>query len=200
MSGPPRLLTASQTVGPFFHDCLLRADARRSILAAPGTPGQRIRITGSVIDGEGRGVPDAMVEIWQADSRGRYRGHGPVDQEDGDPMFLGFGRTGTNEQGVYGFDTIKPGPVAFDAGRAQAPHVSVAVFGRGLLNHLFTRIYFADEPSTGADPLLALVPPARRQTLIAACDPRPDPPVYRFDIVLQGERETVFFDFGAAGR
>jgi protocatechuate 3,4-dioxygenase alpha subunit len=186
--------TSSQTVGPFFHDCLLRADAQRTLLASESRLGQPIVVAGRVLDGEGQPVPDAMLEIWQADAYGRYQ-H-PADTRDLplDPQFLGFGRGGTDAEGRYCFLTVKPGAVPFDATRLQAPHLCLAVFGRGLLNHLYTRLYFADEPATDTDPVLAYVPAERRVTLIALPEPEGERTLYRFDIVLQGPGETVFFN------
>jgi protocatechuate 3,4-dioxygenase alpha subunit len=198
---PGAYLTAAQTVGPFFHDALLRADAHIPTLVTAATVGERIRIVGRVLDGDGAGVPDAMIEIWQANSVGRYC-H-PADTRDLplDPAFTGYGRTGTDAVGSFWFATIRPGPVPYDATRMQAPHICVAVFGRGLLNHLYTRIYFADDPAAIGDPVLLLVPPARRGTLLAARAPSDEATVYRFDIVLQGEGETAFFNFiDASGR
>lgn len=188
-------LTCSQTVGPFFHPCLLRAGAQRNILVNENTAGERIRLEGRVVDGQGAGVSDAMVELWQANAYGRY--HHPRDQRDLplDPTFSGFGRTGTDADGAFWFETIKPGVVPFDATTMQAPHICVAVFGRGLLNHLFTRIYFADDARNVTDPILELVPHARRATLLAARDAENGRAIYRFDIVLQGQAETVFFNF-----
>jgi protocatechuate 3,4-dioxygenase alpha subunit len=190
-------LTGSQTVGPFFHDCLLRADAQCAVLAAPEMRGAHIRIAGRVLDGDGAAVPDAMIEIWQANSHGRY--NHPSDTRDLplDPDFTGYGRTGTDADGAYWFETIKPGRVPFDVGTEnipslQAPHICVAVFARGLLNHLFTRLYFADEPSNADDPVLQRVPAERRATLVA--QPSSDRAEYRFDIVLQGAGETAFFN------
>lgn len=187
-------LTSSQTVGPFFHDCLLRDDARRNVLAGPDTAGAHIQIVGTVYDGDRQPIPDALIEIWQANAHGRY--NHPADARDLplDPGFIGFGRSGTDADGRYWFETIVPGRVPFDTRRMQAPHICVAVFGRGLLNHLYTRLYFADEPATADDPLLALVPAERRATLLAAREQDADTAVYRFDIVLQGEGETVFFN------
>jgi protocatechuate 3,4-dioxygenase alpha subunit len=185
------VLSASQTIGPFFHNGMLR-DARRHTLIAPETEGQRIRLEGYVYDGDGQGVPDAMIEIWQANHHGRYR-H-PADQRAAplDPAFSGFGRCGSDASGFYWFETIKPGRVPFDDRRMQAPHICVAVFARGLLNHLMTRIYFADEPANVEDPILGYVPTERQGTLMAR---RPGgDTVYRFDIVLQGAGETVFFN------
>jgi protocatechuate 3,4-dioxygenase alpha subunit len=188
-------LTSSQTVGPFFGPALVRADATQQVLTGPSTEGQRIRIEGCVYDGGGAPVPDALVEIWQANAFGRY--NHPNDQSDAplDPEFTGFGRAGADDNGCYWFETILPGPVAFDRERMQAPHIAVAVFARGLLNHLYTRIYFADEPANANDPILQLVPAERRRTLIAARTDASDAIVYRFDIILQGSGETVFFDY-----
>jgi len=194
-------LTSSQTVGPFFEPALLREDARRNVLIRPETAGERIRIEGRVLDGEGTPVPDAMVEIWQANAHGRY--HHPADQGSAplDLSFTGFGRAGTAEDGSYWFETIKPGSVAFDGERLQAPHICVTVFSRGLLNHLVTRMYFEDEPTNALDPVLQCVPKDRRATLLASHAPSINrgatggaAVVYRFDIVLQGAGETAFFN------
>jgi protocatechuate 3,4-dioxygenase, alpha subunit len=187
-------LTSSQTVGPFFHPALLREDCRRHVLVQPETAGERIRIEGVVYDGEGAVVPDALVEIWQANSQGRY--NHPLDQRDMplDADFTGFGRAGTDEAGRYWFETVKPGAVPFDEVHFQAPHACVTVFARGLLNHLVTRLYFADEPANADDPVLNLVPVDRRSTLLARQEEGAGGVVYRFDIVLQGEGETAFFN------
>jgi protocatechuate 3,4-dioxygenase alpha subunit len=191
-------LTASQTVGPFFSPALLRADAVRHALIQPETVGERIRIEGRVLDGDGVPVPDAMVEIWQANAHGRY--NHPADQGPAplDPAFLGFGRSGTDEDGGYWFETIRPGPVPFNQTQMQAPHVCVTVFARGLLNHAVTRLYFGDEPANATDPVLLRVPAERRPTLLArrVTDTTPDEKgaVYRFDIILQGANETAFFN------
>jgi protocatechuate 3,4-dioxygenase alpha subunit len=193
-SRPTRGITPSQTVGPFFLDCLLREDARRNVLVQAETSGEHIRIEGHVLDGAGAPVPDAMIEIWQANAAGRYahqadsRAAAPLD-----PSFAGFGRSGTDETGMYWFETIKPGPVPFDSQTMQAPHICVFVSARGLLNHLATRLYFADEPSNATDPVLQLAPAERRRTLLARRDAAEAVPVYRFEIVLQGAGETVFF-------
>ncbi|HWQ14778.1 MAG TPA: protocatechuate 3,4-dioxygenase subunit alpha [Roseiflexaceae bacterium] len=194
MRSTPYPPSASQTVGPFFHDCLLREDASINVLTTPETAGERIRVEGRVLDGAGAGVPDALVEIWQANSYGRYR-H-PADTRDLplDPAFTGFGRSGTDAAGRFWFETVRPGPVPFDGVTMQAPHICVAVFGRGLLNHLYTRLYFADEPANAADPILLRVPAGRRATLLAAREERDGRALYRFDIVLQGAGETVFFN------
>jgi protocatechuate 3,4-dioxygenase, alpha subunit len=187
-------LTASQTVGPFFAPALLREDARRNVLTQPETLGERIRIEGRVLDGDGAAVPDAMIEIWQANAHGRYNHPTDAGPAPLDPSFLGFGRSGTAEDGSYWFETVKPGPVPFDGERKQAPHICVTVFSRGLLNHLVTRLYFEDEPANAGDPVLQCVPGDRRATLLARREPGGEMVVYRFDIVLQGTGETAFFN------
>ena len=194
MSAPTLGLTTSQTIGPFFEDALLREDALRNVLAGPDTEGGRIRIEGRVIDGDGAPTPDAMVEIWQANAHGRY--HHPADGRAVplDPSFTGFGRSGTDEDGRFWFETVRPGRVPFEGDTWQAPHIVVTVFARGLLNHLVTRLYFADDPANDADPVLRRVPEDRRSTLLARAVSENGKVVYRFDIILQGEAETVFFD------
>jgi protocatechuate 3,4-dioxygenase alpha subunit len=172
--------SGSQTVGPFFNFGLT-TDRELGILAREGTEGERVKLEFRVLDGDGAPAPgDAMIELWQADARGRYT--------EADPHFRGFGRLATDRDGVCVFDTIKPGRV----GR-QAPHINVTVFARGLLKHLHTRVYFGGEPSNAGDAALALVPPDRRETLLA--QPIADRPgAWRMEIRLQGEGETVFFD------
>ena len=186
-------LTSSQTVGPFFSPALLREDARRNVLTHQETVGKRIRIEGRVLDADGVPVPDAMIEIWQANAHGRY--NHPTEQGTAalDTSFTGFGRSGTDENGVYWFETVKPGPVPFHETQLQAPHINVTIFARGLLNHLVTRIYFADEPANPGDPVLQYVPKDRVATLLAVPE-QSEPTIYRYDIVLQGENETVFFN------
>jgi protocatechuate 3,4-dioxygenase alpha subunit len=192
-------LTASQTVGPFFHDCLMRRDAACDVLVSDSTEGKRIRVEGRVLDGDRAGVPDAVLEIWQANRHGRY--NHPSDERDLplDPAFTGYGRIATQSDGQFCFTTIKPGAVPFDRRRLQAPHISVAVLGRGLLNHLYTRLYFDDEPLTASDPILQRIPTERRTTLIArrAEGASGREVVYKLDIVLQGANETVFFDIAS---
>ena len=167
------------------------------MLAQPETIGQRIRIEGRVLDGDGVGVPDALVELWQANGNGRYR-H-PADRREEEALdagFIGFGRAGTDADGAYWFETIKPGAVRFGRNeeRMQAPHICVMVLARGLLNHLATRLYFADEPATARDPILRRVPTERRATLIAQPTTADGQTLYRWDIILQGAGETVFFN------
>jgi protocatechuate 3,4-dioxygenase, alpha subunit len=187
-------LTSSQTVGPFFAPALLREDARRNVLIQPETIGKHIRIEGYVLDGDGLPVPDAMVEIWQANAHGRYNHPTDLGPAPLDASFLGFGRSGTAEDGSYWFETIKPGSVPFDRERMQAPHICVTVFSRGLLNHVVTRLYFEDEPANSSDPVLLCVPPERRATLLARRESVGAVELYRFDIILQGARETAFFN------
>jgi protocatechuate 3,4-dioxygenase alpha subunit len=186
-----REVTPPQTVGPFFHGSLLGQE--RSAIASEGTDGDRVRIRGRILDGGGKPVDDAMVEIWQANAHGRYR-H-PADGRDVplDETFIGFGRAGTVE-GEFVFRTIRPGAVPSPDGGWQASHLNVLVFARGLLDRLATRIYFEDDPAIEADDVLRSVPEDRRGTLLARRDPQGGPGDYRFDVVLQGERETVFFD------
>ena len=188
-------LSPSQTIGPFFEPALLREDARRNVLVGPRTAGERIRIEGRVLDGEGAPVPDALVELWQANSHGHY--HHPADRRDLplDPDFTGFGRSGTDDDGRFSFATVKPGPVPAVAGGWQAPHLCLTIFARGLLDHLHTRLYFADEPANLDDPVLGRVPAVRRATLVAMRDTSDDGAIYRMNIILQGEGETVFLRF-----
>jgi protocatechuate 3,4-dioxygenase alpha subunit len=184
--------TPSQTVGPFFHLGLTRGDVRPP-LAVPSARGEHIRLVIRVLDGEGAGVPDAMVEIWQADANGKY--DHPNDQQEKipDPAFFGFGRLPTDANGAVTFETVWPGRVPGIGGAPQAPHINVHIFSRGILRHSSTRIYFANDPANADDATLRLVPAGRRQTLMACrddCEPR----TWRIDLRLCGEGETVFFD------
>ena len=190
--------TPSNTVGPFFHLGMDRpewSDLTRD--NPPGSlGGEKIAIEGRVLDGDAAPVPDAVIEVWQANAAGRYN-HPDDHQEDKplDPHFRGFGRAATDAEGRFRLVTVKPGPVPGRGNALQAPHINVALFARGLLKHLWTRIYFADEPANAADPLLsAIEDAAARGTLLAHRAAAGDPPVYRFDIVLQGANETVFLD------
>ena len=173
------LQTPSQTVGPFFHFSL----HNQNTLTNGQTRGEHIRLLGTVFDGDGEEVPDAIIEIWQADSNGRFNHPHDIEHEQADKNFLGFGRSDTTQNGTYWFDTIMPG-----TRDSQTPHINVRVFSRGLLIHLVTRIYFSDDAN---DAVLNSLDSSRRQTLIATTD---DATTYRFDIHLQGELETVFFD------
>lgn len=199
--------TASQTAGPYVHIGLIPAQAGFDIfqnnfhnqLAGADSQGERIRIEGYVIDGTGAPIRDALLEIWQANAAGRY--NHPEDKASPDapldPNFRGWGRTGTDfRTALYHFDTIKPGPVPMRDGRIMAPHVNVWIAARGINIGLQTRMYFADESAANAaDPLLRLIEQdSRRQTLIAPREGRDGTIVYRFDIRLQGDRETVFLD------
>ena len=187
-------LTSSQTVGPFFAPALLREDAIRNVLTQPETAGERIRIEGRVLDGDGEPVPDAMVEIWQANAHGRYNHSADQGPAQLDATFLGFGRSGTAENGSYWFETIKPGCVTFCHEQFQAPHICVTVFARGLLNHLETRLYFEDEQTNAEDPILQCVPDERRSTLLPRRETVEGAIVNPFDIVLQGAGETASFN------
>ena len=173
--------TTSQTVGPYLHiglTWLIIED-----LASARVAGERVSVEGRVIDGDGKPVNDAAVEIWQADSRGRY----------GTKSFRGFGRSATDANGVFRFRTIKPGSVPGPGGVVQAPHIGVNVFMRGQLKQLVSRIYFPGEPSNAKDPVLSLVPAERRATLIAK-EAAGKPGTLGWNVILQGRDETVFFD------
>lgn len=205
--------TPWQTVGPFFHYGLpwkggadlvgkSHMGARTDLfgeehyvlnLSSPtGTPaGDVIEIAGQVFDAKGVPILDAMIEIWQANAAGRYASVGdgreavPID-----PHFVGFGRASVDPDGIYRFRTIRPGRVPGPGNTLQAPHLAVSVFGRGILKRLVTRLYFADGEGNDDDPVLSVVPAERRETLIAH---QGDDGVWRFDIRLQGDAETVFF-------
>jgi len=188
-----RRQTPSQTVGPFFGVGLARASQSQSVMVNELTEGERIRVEGTVFDGAGASIEDALVEIWQANAHGRYRhdldpGPAPLD-----PNFFGFGRCPTDANGVFHFETVKPGAIHAGDGRRHAPHLSVTVFARGMLVHAFTRMYF-DGDALDADPALALVDRDRRGTLVGVRTEQGGRVVYRWNIHLQGDRETVFFD------
>jgi protocatechuate 3,4-dioxygenase alpha subunit len=187
--------TPSQTVGPYFT---LRLYQKGDEIVVPeGYAGERIVVEGKVYDGDRNHIEDALLEIWQANAAGRYRHPDDTRDIDLDDGFTGFGRTVSDfETGEYRFETVKPGLVPDAEGAFQAPHISLMVQGRGMLNPVFTRIYFSDEEEANQDDLtLRRVPAARRDTLIAQLLGEGAVKVYRFDIRFQGEDETVFFDF-----
>jgi protocatechuate 3,4-dioxygenase, alpha subunit len=186
-------LTPSQTVGPFFHFCLTHEQCCVRSIAGPQARGERVLLTVRVLDGNGEAVPDAIIEIWQANSEGKYNHPDDTQAKAIESGFLGFGRMGTEENGSCEFETIRPGRVPGAGNIAQAPHLNVAVFGRGMLKQLYTRIYFAGDAANQEDPVLSLVPADRRATLMAYPDAT-RPGGWRFDVKLQGEGETVFFD------
>lgn len=196
MSEPdlPLVASASQTIGPFFHVGPGASD-RCGVVAGPGVPGERIRLRIRVLDGDGAPVDDAMVELRQADAEGAYA-LPPARPEDPPPAFAGFGRLSTSRDGDCCFETIRPGAHAGAPEAAGAAHVTVCLFMRGLLRHLYTRVYFAGDPALDRDPILSLVPADRRPTLLAHCadDGAADGVTWDFVVRLQGERETVFFD------
>lgn len=183
--------TPGQTVGPFFALGLDRPEWND--LTRDNPQGKRIVIEGRVLDGDGVPVPDALIEIWQANAAGRYD-HSADRQADKqlDPNFRGYGRVATDAQGRFAIKTVKPGPVPGRGNALQAPHINVAFFARGLLRQLHTRIYFSDESANASDPLLsAIEDEGIRRTLIAR---RGDAGSYLFDFVLQGKDETAFLD------
>jgi protocatechuate 3,4-dioxygenase alpha subunit len=182
-------LTPFQTVGPFFDFGLVIPNGE--VVAEPAAAGLHITIEGVVRDAAGNPLPDALIEVWQADASGKYRNPAERHNTSTDPAFDGFGRVATDDGGKFLFKTVMPGRVPGPDGRLQAPHVAVGVLARGIQTRLITRIYFEGQPSNGEDAVLSLVPAARRGTLLAK---RVDATRYRFDIVLQGAGETVFFD------
>jgi protocatechuate 3,4-dioxygenase alpha subunit len=200
-------ITPSQTVGPFFaygltpkgrcewdpNGSYAWKNSVESNLVTPDASGTRIRVEGIVFDGDNAAINDCMIEIWQADSQGRYanpRVAGALPNS----QFKGFGRSATDKAGLFVFDTIKPGAVPGPGGKPQAPHIVVCIFSRGMIRQVYTRLYFEDEAANATDPILNLVPADRRGTLIAHKVPGTDPMTYRFNIRVQGGDETVFFD------
>jgi protocatechuate 3,4-dioxygenase, alpha subunit len=182
--------TASQTVGPFFH--LGMTYLTRDNLVPQAGSGEKITLHGRVLDGDGNAVPDALVEIWQADPAGQY--HSSATR------FQGFGRVATGATGEFSFTTIKPGPVPAPDGSLQAPHIVVTLFATGLLKPLLTRVYLSDRPDNAPaghdDAILKLVPPGRRSTLMAAASTESGAKnLFEWNILMQGPGETVFFDY-----
>ena len=198
--------TASQTAGPYVHIGLAPKQAGfdifennfGNVLTSPETKGERIRIEGRVFDGSGAIIKDVLLEIWQANAAGRY--NHPADKQEGKPLdksFRGWGRACTDfDSGVYSFETIKPGSVTGRNGKAMAPHINVWVVARGINIGLSTRIYFSDEEKANAeDPDMSSIEwVERRKTLVAQRSEKDGQVVYTFDIYLQGDKETVFFD------
>jgi protocatechuate 3,4-dioxygenase alpha subunit len=182
-------LTPFQTLGPFFDFGLVIANGE--VVAEPAAAGRHITLEGIVRDSAGTPLPDALIEIWQADASGKYRNPSDPENASTDRAFEGFGRVATDGDGRFLFKTVVPGGVPGPDGRLQAPHIAVGVLARGIQTRLVTRMYFEDEASNGEDAVLSLVPASRRATLLAK---RAGPDRYRFDIVLQGNGETVFFD------
>ncbi len=182
--------TTSQTVGPYFTIGLTRL--KRVDLAGAGVSGEEITIAGRVLDGEGKPVPDAMLEFWQANSHGKYAHPEDNQNKPLEPDFQGYGRIGVDESGGFVFTTVKPGPVPGPDGKMQAPHIAVSVFARGLLLRLVTRIYFPGEAANADDYVLNLVEPERRRTLTARKTAIAG--ALEWNVILQGAEETVFFD------
>jgi protocatechuate 3,4-dioxygenase alpha subunit len=183
MTGPT---SGSQTVGPFFRiglEHLCKTDG-----SAPLADADIVTVRGRVIDGGGNGVSDALLEIWHASPDGRYAADGPDERG----RATSFTRAATGHKGEFEFSICRPGAIACNAGPAQAPHLAVLVFMRGLLRHLMTRMYFPDEPANESDPLLKLVPAERRATLIARAIAGEHGCV-EWNVALQGDGETVFF-------
>lgn len=197
--------TPSQTGGPYVHIGLLPKQANIDVFAynydnnlvQDKTEGQPIRIEGQVFDGLGLPMRDVLLEIWQADASGAYPSTADIQSKQADPYFAGWGRTGADfKTGFWHFNTIKPGQVKGRKGALQAPHIALIIFARGINVGLNTRIYFDDEiQANQEDPVLNSIEWAtRRQTLIAKRENHENEIVYRFDIYIQGEHETVFFD------
>jgi protocatechuate 3,4-dioxygenase alpha subunit len=182
--------SGNQTVGPYLHIGLNWLTTRD--IAGKGIKGERVVIAGQLIDGDGNGVNDGLIETWQANAEGKYAHPEDTQKKALEKGWRGFGRIPTDAKGGFRFTTIKPGRVPAPDGSLQAPHLVVSVFMRGMLKHLMTRIYFPDEAAANAqDPVLKLVPASRRATLM----PRKKGKTLEWDIVLQGKNETVFFDY-----
>jgi protocatechuate 3,4-dioxygenase alpha subunit len=185
--------STSQTVGPFFKigfDWL-----NRDNLVSEGVSGERVTVQGRIFDGDGVPVPDAMVEIWQANAHGKYDHPEDTQNKPLESGFRGYGRVPVSAEGVFRFVTIKPGAVPGPRGKEQAPHLAISIFMRGLLKRLVTRMYFPEDARNAEDPILNLVEPPRRSTLIAK-KTAGGPGTLEWNVVLQGPEETVFFDVG----
>jgi protocatechuate 3,4-dioxygenase, alpha subunit len=181
----PLVPTGSQTVGPFFHIGLTYLTGQE--LATPSAL-DVVKLQGKVLDRDGVPLPDALLEFWGADSSGAYSGAAP---NSGKPA-AGFYRAATDQEGNFSVEICKPGPTPLEDGRLQAPHLLVLVFARGLLRHLVTRVYFAEEPANAHDFVLSQVPAERRHTLLARADAK-QPRTFQWNVVLQGMDETAFF-------
>ena len=184
MTIEPLVESPGHTIGPFFHVGLRWEDG--ADVARADTEGRRITLLVRVLDRDGEPIDDCLLETWQADAHGRYASDPSASD------FVGFSRTQADADGCHAIRTIVPGPVPGPGGGTQAPHLAVSVFARGLMRRLVTRVYLAGEPGLGTDPVLALVPAERRDTLLAHADV--DGTTWRWDIRLRGEGETVFFD------
>jgi protocatechuate 3,4-dioxygenase alpha subunit len=195
-------ITPSQTIGPFAAFSLTPTEPGKkqydwtqlitNNVVTADTTGERIRIEGTMFDGAGKPIDGILFETWQADAQGRYA-H-PRDGRGTNSSFKGFGRVETDKEGRFALDTIKPGGVPGPNGTVQAPHILVAIHMRGILTHLYSRIYFSDEAANAGDLILKLVPPERRDTLIAKRQAGGNGAVYTIDFQIQGDRETVFFN------
>jgi len=184
--------TASQTVGPYFRIGLSYLDS--SALCTEAAPGRHITLSGQIFDANGAPVPDAQLELWQADDQGRFAGYDPAESGVVSEGFAGFARVAVDERGAFKFHTVYPGSVATLDGTAQAPHIVVMLSMRGILKHLYTRIYFAEDPRNTEDLVLSSVPAERRKTLFAQLIPE-SAHEYLWNIRLQGADETVFFQY-----
>lgn len=193
--------TASNTIGPFFHHIMTPEDPdfvgiTDNRMTGKSTKGERIKVEGRILDGDGKPLRAAMLEIWQANAAGRY--NAPQDARNDvklDKKFTGFGRVSAGNRGKFEFETIKPGAVPSSGNAPQAPHINLTLFAAAIHSHLYTRLYFSDEADANdIDPVLSFVGEKRRITLIAKRKNTKDGPVYRFDVKLGGDGETVFFD------
>ena len=185
------LVTAAQTIGPF--GAIIFEHTQTAEIAPAGVAGERVVIRGRVFDGDGQPVNDAMIETWQANSFGKFAHPDDAQEKPLDERFRGFGRVQSGSDGSFRCSTIKPGRAPGPGGAMQAPHLAVVIFMRGLLKHLVTRVYFPDDAANADDPVLKLVPAARRATLIAK-KIAAEPGVFEWNVNLQGRDETVFFD------
>jgi protocatechuate 3,4-dioxygenase, alpha subunit len=183
--------TSSQTVGPYLHIGLTWLVTEN--LVGPGVSGEPVTIEGRILDGDGKPVSDALVEIWQANSHGKYAHPDDPQEKPLEAGFKGFGRVPTDDDGRFKFMTIKPGRVAAPGGGLQAPHINVTILMRGMLKQLNSRIYFPGDPANAEDAVLRRVPSARRETLIAN-SAGGESNAMQWNVILQGDGETVFFE------